>query len=89
MTTEKSCARVVGFPYQQPTRALGRRPIGLLLSSHHDPQRLDRQWQLQRPRFIRGRRSQMSGSSSVVRITGIAFGWIGATTALAAVVKKP
>jgi hypothetical protein len=27
--------------------------------------------------------------SSVVRITGIAFGWIGFTTALATVVRKP
>lgn len=32
---------------------------------------------------------QQPGSSSVVRITGIAFGWIGATTAFGAVVRKP
>ena len=31
---------------------------------------------------------QTSRSSSVVRITGIAFGWIGSTTALGAVVRR-
>src|SRR6202000_3115571 len=36
-----------------------------------------------------GARSQTSRSSSVVRITGIAFGWIGSTTAFGAVVRKP
>jgi len=34
-------------------------------------------------------RIQTSCSSAVVRITGIAFGWIGATIAFGAVVKKP
>jgi len=36
-----------------------------------------------------GGRSQTSRSSSVVKITGIAFGWIGATTAFGEVVRKP
>jgi hypothetical protein len=36
---------------------------------------------LQRLRFIPGARNQVSLSSSVVKITGIAFGWIGSTTA--------
>jgi hypothetical protein len=36
-----------------------------------------------------GARSQTSRSSSVVKITGIAFGWIGSTTAFGAVVRKP
>jgi hypothetical protein len=36
-----------------------------------------------------GARIQTSHSSSVVRITGIAFGWIGSTTAFGAVVRKP
>jgi Rha family phage regulatory protein len=36
-----------------------------------------------------GARSQASRSSSVVRMTGIALGWIGATTAFGAVVRKP
>jgi len=31
----------------------------------------------------------VSRSSSVVRITGIALGWIGSTTAFGAVVRKP
>jgi hypothetical protein len=35
-----------------------------------------------------GARIQTSRSSSVVRITGIAFGWIGSTTAFGVVVRK-
>jgi hypothetical protein len=34
-------------------------------------------------------RIQTSRSSSVVKITGIAFGWIGSTIAFGAVVRKP
>jgi hypothetical protein len=45
---------------------------------------------LQRLGFIPWRaRIQTSRSSSVVRITGIALGWIGSTTAFGAVVRKP
>jgi hypothetical protein len=36
-----------------------------------------------------GARIQTSRSSSVVRITGIALGWIDATTVFGAVVRKP
>jgi hypothetical protein len=36
-----------------------------------------------------GARIQTSLSSSVARITGMAFGWIGATIAVGAVVRKP
>ena len=36
-----------------------------------------------------GARIQTSRSSSVVRITGIALSWIGATTAFGDVVRKP
>jgi hypothetical protein len=36
-----------------------------------------------------GARIQTSHSSGVVRITGMAFGWIGSTIALGDVVKKP
>jgi len=36
-----------------------------------------------------GARTQTSRSSSVVRITGMAFGWIGSTIAFGAVVRKP
>jgi hypothetical protein len=36
-----------------------------------------------------GARIQISRSSSVVNITGMAFGWIGSTTAFGAVVRSP
>jgi hypothetical protein len=36
-----------------------------------------------------GARIRTSRSSSVVRITGIALGWIGSTMAFGAVVRKP
>jgi len=36
-----------------------------------------------------GARIQTSHSSGVVKITGIAFGWIGSTIAFGAVVRKP
>src|ERR1700756_2923656 len=36
-----------------------------------------------------GARIQTSRSSSVVKITGTALGWIGSTTAFGAVVRKP
>ena len=36
-----------------------------------------------------GARIQTSRSSSVVRITGIAFGWIGSTMAFGDVVRNP
>jgi hypothetical protein len=36
-----------------------------------------------------GARNQTSRSSSVVKITGMAFGWIGSTTAFDEVVRKP
>ena len=36
-----------------------------------------------------GARIYTSISSSVVRITGMAFGWIGFTTAFGSVVRKP
>jgi hypothetical protein len=36
-----------------------------------------------------GARIQTSRSSSVVRITGIAFGWIGSTIAFGEVLRKP
>jgi hypothetical protein len=36
-----------------------------------------------------GARIHTSRSSAVVKIAGIAFGWIGSTTAFGAVVRKP
>jgi hypothetical protein len=47
----------------------------LVCATHHDFQRVLWQWPPQRLRFI-----PMSRHSSVVRITGMAFGWIGTTT---------
>jgi hypothetical protein len=69
--------------------SLGNRPIFLLLAPHHDLKRVIRQRPLQRLRLVHGARVQTSRSSSVVRITGMAFGWIGATTAFGDVVKNP
>jgi hypothetical protein len=60
------------------------------LPSHHDLERIIRQKSLQSLRLIPGRtHPDISCSSAVVRITGIAFGWIGATIAFGAVVKNP
>ena len=67
----------------------GAGDIFLVRAAHHDLQRIVRQRPLQRLRLIHGARIQMSRSSSVVRITGIAFGWIGSTTAFGDVVRKP
>lgn len=38
---------------------------------------------------VHGASSQMSISSAVVRITGMALGWIGAMTAFGSVVRNP
>jgi hypothetical protein len=43
---------------------------------------------MQRLASSHGSRIQTSRSSSVVRITGIAFGWIGSTIAFGDVVRK-
>jgi len=40
-------------------------------------------------RRLRWGRAHTSRSSSVVKITGIALGWIGSTTAFGEVVRKP
>jgi hypothetical protein len=62
----------------------------LVRSPHDDLQRIIRQRLLQCPvASSHGARIQTSRSSSVVRITGIAFGWIGSTMAFGAVVRKP
>jgi hypothetical protein len=52
-------------------------------------QRVVRQGPLQRLRLIPWRVHPDVRSSSVVEITGIAFGWIGSTTAFGEVVRKP
>jgi hypothetical protein len=63
------------------TKALSRRPIFLILTAHHDLERIIRQWPLQRLRLVpMACASRRRGSSAVVRITGMALGWIGSTT---------
>jgi hypothetical protein len=61
----------------------------LVLSAHHDPQRIIRQRPLQRLGLIPRRAHPDVALFVVVRITGIALGWIGSTTAFGAVVRKP
>jgi hypothetical protein len=63
--------------------------VFLLCASHDDPERIVRQRSLQHFASSHGARIQTSRSSSVVKITGIAFGCIGSTTAFGAVVRKP
>jgi hypothetical protein len=62
--------------------------IFLVGAAHDDLKRVIGQWSLQRLRLVPCARIQTSRSSSVVRITGIAFGWIGSTTAFGEVVKN-
>jgi hypothetical protein len=50
---------------------------------------IGKQGPLQRLRLTHGARIQTSRSSTVVKITRIAFGWIGSTTAFGVVVRKP
>jgi hypothetical protein len=64
-------------------------PIFLVRAARDDLQRIVRQRPLQRLCLVHGARIQMSCSSSVVKITGIAFGWIGSITAFGVVVRKP
>ena len=55
--------------------------VFLVRSTHNDLQHIIRQWQLLRLIPRGATLIQTSRSSSVVRITGIAFGWMGSTTA--------
>jgi hypothetical protein len=64
-------------------------PILLFLAAHHDLQRIVGQWRCSALASSHGARIQTSRSSSVVNITGMALGWIGSTTAVGAVVRKP
>jgi uncharacterized Zn-binding protein involved in type VI secretion len=63
--------------------------VFLIRATSHDLKCVIRQRPLQCPASSHGARIHTSRSSSVVRITGIALGWIGSTTALGAVVRKP
>jgi hypothetical protein len=69
---------------------LSRGHLVLLVGApHHDLEGLVPHRPLQRLGLFHGARIQTSRSSSVVGITGIAFGWIGSTTAFGDVVRKP
>jgi len=70
------------------TGHLGRHLIFLICTAHDDAERVIRQWPLKALASSHGARIQTSRSSSVVRITGMSFGWIGATTAYGDVVRK-
>ena len=65
-----------------------RRAILFVGPAHDDPERIIRQWPLQHLASSHGARIQPSRSSSVSRITCMAFGWIGSTTAFGDVVKQ-
>jgi hypothetical protein len=68
---------------------LSRHHIFLVCPARDNPQCIIRQRSLQCLGSSHGARIQTSYSSSVVRITGMAFGWMGSTTAFGAVVRKP
>jgi hypothetical protein len=66
-----------------------RRLIFLVGTASYNLERIIRQWWLQRFRFVpRRARIQTSHSSCVVRITGMALGWIGSIIAFGAVVRE-
>jgi hypothetical protein len=58
-------------------------------TARYNLQRVVRQRPLQRIGLIPRRTHPNIASSSVVRITGMAFGWIGSTTAFGEIVRKP
>ena len=64
---------------------------GILCAWHHDPIApwQTQNWLAEMRRSLRPARIHTSRSSPVSRITGIAFGWIGSTTAFGDVVRKP
>ena len=70
-----------------PTQRMSQDHIFLISSLPNHFQRIIRQRSLQGLRPVGAHHT--SRSSSVVRITGIAFGWYGSTTAFGAVVRKP
>jgi hypothetical protein len=61
--------------------------VFLVRAPRDDPDRVVRQRPLQRLGLVPWR--QTSRSSSVSKMTGMAFGWIGSTTAFGDVVRKP
>lgn len=65
------------------------RPIFLVGTAHQNLERVIRQWPPHALTSSHGPRIQTLRSSSVVRITDIAFGCVGSTMACGAVVRKP
>jgi hypothetical protein len=69
---------------------LPRGVVFLVRAAHYNLEHIVGQGALQRLRFIPWRaRIHRSRSSSVIRMTGIALGWIGSTMAFGVVVRKP
>ena len=66
----------------------GWRPV-LFLSARDNPRTPSGNGRCNSRAFGASAASQRPTSSGVVRMTGMAFGWIDATTALGAVVRKP
>jgi len=64
-----------------------RRAVFLIGATRHDPQSVS--GRCKALASSQGARIHTSRSSSVVRITGMALGWIGSTSALGAVVRNP
>jgi hypothetical protein len=63
--------------------------IFLRFAPHDDPEHIVRQWPFQRLCFIPRRAHPNIALSSVVKITGIAFGCTGSTIPFGSVVRKP
>jgi hypothetical protein len=70
-------------------KTLCRRLIFLIRTASHDPEPSSGNGLCSALASSQGARIQTSRSSSVVRITGMALGWIGSTMAFGAVVKNP
>jgi hypothetical protein len=66
-----------------------RRPVFLVGTTRDDLQRVVGQWPLQRLGFVPRRAHPNVPLPLVVKVTGMALGWIGSTMAFGAVVRKP
>jgi hypothetical protein len=83
--------RVSFEPVEEGVGELGsRRAVLFVGPAHYNPEGIIWQRALQCFGFIpHDARIHTSRSSSVVRITGMAFGWIASTAAFGDVVRKP
>jgi hypothetical protein len=82
-----SIPRRMGMLTDQLT--LGRDHVFLVCPARDNLQRIIGQWSLQSFRLVPRRAHPDIASSCVVRITGMALGWIGSTIAFGNVVRKP